>query len=432
MQLVKIHCFMLLAVWLATSVAVIATPPDSGRAVVIWISIDGVRPDYLDRAETPAFDRLRAEGAWSSGLAPVFPSLTFPNHASQATGVLPGQHGIVMNSFYDRAAGREFNFPGHPRLLQAEPIWITAERQGRRTAVFDWVHSYGEYAGTTPAYHADHFRGALSDRERLQLVLDAWQLDTGSDQPLQLLMGYMMTPDAVGHQYGPDSPEIDETMAQADAELGVFLDEAITLFDERRDPHDQLYVLVTSDHGMSEVHTVVNPYLLSGLSREEADSSAAELVTSGNVAQLYLLEADDAATRRAWADTIVERVREFDFADVYHRADLPARWGYEHAERTGDVVIVLHTGYTFNRGAHRVHMPREDINAHLGMHGYDVVDNPEMNGIWVAWRYPQTWGGIEIGPTHSLQLHATIADWLGIEPAPAALQDPIRWGEATR
>lgn len=419
---------MLAAAWLAMGLGIsTAVTPDTGRAVVIWVSIDGVRPDYLDRTETPVFDRLRAEGAWSSGLAPVFPSLTFPNHASQATGVLPGRHGIIMNGFFDRAEGRDFNFPGAPRLLESEPIWITAERQGRRTAVFDWVFSYGEYEGTTPSYHAERYSGNISDRERLQLMLDAWQLDSHSESPLQLLMGYMVTPDTVGHQYGPDSVEIDESIQQADAELGDFWEEALTLFKQKMGPNDELYLLVTSDHGMSTVHTVVNPYLLSGLSREEADGPTAELLTSGNVAHLYLLEAEDDVARQAWADTIVAQVNKYPFADVYHRADLPAHWAYDHPERTGDVIIALHTGYTFNRGAPRVYMPREILNAHLGMHGYDVADNPEMNGILIAWRYPHRWGGIELGPTHALQLHATVADWLGIEPAPNAKQNPIRW-----
>ena len=399
----------------------------NGRSVVVWISIDGVRPDYIERTDTPTFDRMRREGAYSLALAPVFPSLTFPNHASQATGVSPGRHGIMMNSFYDREEQRDYSFPGAPRLLQAEPIWITAERQGRRTAVFDWVFSYGRHQATTPSYHADHYSGNIADRERLQLLIDTWQLDGAGTEPLQLLMGYMVEPDTVGHEAGPDSVAVEESVTRMDAKFGAFWQEALELFKRRMTPDDTLYLLVTSDHGMSTVHTVVNPYLLSGVSRDEADGEANALLTSGSVAHIYLLQPDTEEARRSQVDAIVARVSEVDFADVYRREELPAAWGYDHPQRTGDVVISLHTGYTFNRGATHLQMPREQLNSHRGMHGYDVEDNPEMNGIMLVWRYPDLLGGVDLGTTHSLQLHATVAEWLCIPPAPDALADPIRW-----
>src|SRR4051812_2968138 len=59
----------------------------SGRTVVVWISIDGMRHDYVDRYQLPTLGRLMREGAYSRQLVPVFPSLTFPSHASEITGV---------------------------------------------------------------------------------------------------------------------------------------------------------------------------------------------------------------------------------------------------------------------------------------------------------------------------------------------------------
>src|SRR5690606_19322734 len=108
-------------------------PPADSRSpqnVVLWISVDGLRGDYVDRGVTPFLKSLMQHGAYSRQLAPVFPSLTFPSHVSQATGVPPGVHGIVSNNYYDAAAGRESRFPGDPNLLLAEPIWLTAARQG--------------------------------------------------------------------------------------------------------------------------------------------------------------------------------------------------------------------------------------------------------------------------------------------------------------
>jgi hypothetical protein len=59
------------------------------------------------------------------------------------------------------------------------------------------------------------------------------------------------------------------------------------------------------------------------------------------------------------------------------------------------------------------------------MHGYDPVTNPEMLGAAIVWRFPEPIGGLDLGPVHSLQLHATVARLLGIDPAEAARQDGI-------
>ena len=99
-------------------------PP--GRAVVVWISIDGLRPDYLDRGATPLFHRMIREGAYSKQLMTIFPSLTFPSHDAEATGTPAGMHGIPANDFYDTATHQQYNFPKFAEMLQAEPIWLTA------------------------------------------------------------------------------------------------------------------------------------------------------------------------------------------------------------------------------------------------------------------------------------------------------------------
>lgn len=186
-------CLTWLLVSLAMSTAAdgarLGETDTTGRTVVIWISIDGVRPDYIERSETP---------------------------------------------------------------------------------VKDWVMSYGEFNGTTAAHHASGYDGRLTDRERIQIVLDTWRDDEAAE-PVQLLMGYMDHPDKTGHLHGPDGPEIEFSMKKMDEHMSTFVEEALTLFRERMEPEDALYLLVTSDHGMSTVHTAVNPYALTGISREESD-----------------------------------------------------------------------------------------------------------------------------------------------------------------
>ena len=91
--------FALLAMLTAVGRAATADAP------LILISLDGFRWDYLEKypAESPTLRALKRDGVTARGLIPVFPSNTFPNHYSIATGLLPAHHGIVNNIFFDPA-----------------------------------------------------------------------------------------------------------------------------------------------------------------------------------------------------------------------------------------------------------------------------------------------------------------------------------------
>ena len=68
---------------------------------LLMISFDGFRHDYMQKYDTPNFDRLAEKGIVSEGLVPIFPANTFPNHYSIITGMYAGNHGLIANSFYD-------------------------------------------------------------------------------------------------------------------------------------------------------------------------------------------------------------------------------------------------------------------------------------------------------------------------------------------
>ena len=72
---------------------------------VILISFDGFRYDYADKFDAANFKSIRSKGAWAEGLIPSFPSKTFPNHYTIITGLYPGHHGLVDNTFYDPERG---------------------------------------------------------------------------------------------------------------------------------------------------------------------------------------------------------------------------------------------------------------------------------------------------------------------------------------
>lgn len=266
----------------------------AGKNVVLWISIDGCRGDYVDRGVTPFLQSLMDHGEFTKKLTPVFPSLTFPSHVCEATGVRPGVNGIVSNTWYDTETHQKYNMPGDPRLLEAEPIWLTATRQGIRTAVLDWPLSQGEelLSENSPraAYSNPRYDPDPSDLERLQKLVDVYKDDfekSPTTEPLRLLMGYGHAIDTAGHKYGPDSQQTTSAVQATDDVLRRIVGQIDDIFKQHMHPNqgDALYVLITTDHGMAPVKTFVNLHHLMG-GAEVPDSVIA--LTSGSIANIYL------------------------------------------------------------------------------------------------------------------------------------------------
>lgn len=404
----------------------LTTPPSAAEFfpepvnTVLWISIDGFRPDYLEKAETPFLDQLRKKSAWTDELWPIFPSVTFPSHVSIATGTYPQEHGIVSNTFYDLETGALHRFPNQADLLEAEPIWITAERQGVRTAVLGWPLSYAQTGDVTATYCAVAFDGSLTDQQRLEQTLDLFE----NDPSLRLLLSYTVSPDREGHRYGTDHPKVFEAVEDIDMLLKTTFNRAISIWENKKQsPDDQFFLVVTSDHGMRPVQTLVHPEKLTGLENDETT----QIITAGNIAHLYLSRDQDTVDQQVVKTKILTQLDSYDFVSVWPREEIPEKWNLRHPTRTGDLLLVLEEGYTFNRLASDLLFPLEGTGRSLGTHGYDPETTAEMRTLLVIHTYPESSSEIHLGNVDALQLHATVARILNIEPAPKARQNPIDW-----
>ncbi|NDC36703.1 MAG: hypothetical protein EBZ48_01480 [Proteobacteria bacterium] len=65
--------------------------------VVLIISIDGLRPDVLLRAQAPVLKDLLQKGSFSFYARTTQIALTLPSHMSMLTGVSPDIHGVTWN-----------------------------------------------------------------------------------------------------------------------------------------------------------------------------------------------------------------------------------------------------------------------------------------------------------------------------------------------
>ena len=104
MKLVTKSILLLLALGLSSPFVAFSQTTTNDKYVVM-LSLDAFRWDYSTLTNTPNLDKIAKEGVKAKALIPCYPSKTFPNHYSMATGLHPDHHGIVMNSFYDSTLG---------------------------------------------------------------------------------------------------------------------------------------------------------------------------------------------------------------------------------------------------------------------------------------------------------------------------------------
>jgi predicted AlkP superfamily pyrophosphatase or phosphodiesterase len=177
---------------------------------LILVSIDGFSPDYLSLYPTPALDRIAAAGVRAESLRPVFPSLTFPNHYSIATGLYPSEHGIVSNRFPDETRRSWYKLSDRDsvedgRWYGGEPIWVTAEKHGLVSAAYYFVGTEAAIQGVRPS-HWNSFDASVPGDERVARVVE-W-LQWPEDRRPHMITLYFEHVDTAGHEFGRGSPEL--------------------------------------------------------------------------------------------------------------------------------------------------------------------------------------------------------------------------------
>ncbi|MEE8335057.1 MAG: ectonucleotide pyrophosphatase/phosphodiesterase, partial [Candidatus Neomarinimicrobiota bacterium] len=222
----------------------------SGKPYVLLISFDGFRADYLEWYFTPNFDRLASKGVKAQGLKPVFVTKTFPNHYSIVTGMYIETHGLIGNDFYARDLDLHFRLSDRSmvengRFYGGEPIWVTAENQGLKTAAYFWVGSEAPVGGIFPSIWKPYDE-SIPFRARIDSIATWFELP--SDRRPNLALLYFNEPDNVGHNYGPKAPETEAMIEQLDEIMGTIMDKM-----ELLSIYDSLNIIVVADHGMAEV-----------------------------------------------------------------------------------------------------------------------------------------------------------------------------------
>ena len=368
------------------------SPAQEAKPYVILISADGFRYNYAEQYKAEHLLAFANEGVKASSMIPCFPSVTFPNHYAMATGLYPAHHGIVQNIFYDR--DRKTFYSSSNKITYEDgkwyggtPLWVLAEQQQMVTANFYWVGSDAPIKGIYSTYHYKHNNKIPID-DRIQAVVN-WLKQPAETRP-HLITFYLPQVDDEGHKYGPNSPEVANSVQFIDSTVYA-LTKAVNTTGLKVN-----YIFV-SDHGMSEPdtqHPLPTPAAL--------DTS--KFIISGDRMVVELIAKNPDDIQKTY-EALKKEAKDYD---VYLREKMPPHLHSSKSDdwhnRIGDIVLITHWPKMFN-----IYNRKLD----KGQHGFDPATVKDVHAIFFAWG-PAFKQHTEIAAFPNVDIYPLVTQILGL------------------
>jgi predicted AlkP superfamily pyrophosphatase or phosphodiesterase len=372
-----------------------ATKPGATGPLIL-ISIDGFRWDYLQRHDAPTLKALAAGGVHATRMTPSFPSKTFPNHYTLVTGLYPQNHGIVANWFYDPADNAKFDMgKTEARWWKGgEPVWITGEKQGVRSACFFWPGSESEHDGLRPSFFKP-FDKKLNAAERVDGLL-AWLALPPVQRPRFATL-YFDIVDTIGHKFGPLTPETAAAVKEADDAVARLLAGL-----ERLGLRDSASLVIVSDHGMSECPPEKVVFF-----ENLMDKSQVRVEATGPYGGVRPHPGVD-------VDSLVAGIRAKlpPSIQVYRREDTPARLHYNTGDLIPPVLLIADDHWTIEE---KSRWSPTWAATNKATHGWDPA-TPNMGALFIA-SGPAFRQRVEIPDVANIDVYNLLCATLGIKPA---------------
>lgn len=374
------------------------------RPTVVLVSLDGFRSDYLETYKPPNLLRLAKKGVRAKWLIPSFPTKTFPNHYTVATGLYPENHGIVANNIYDPEFDAVFGLGKREEVQNSrwwggEPIWVTAERQGQAAAAYFFPGTETEIGGVRPTIWKD-YDGKVPNEDRVDAVL-SW-FDLPADERPTVFTLYFSDVDDAGHGFSPDSEFTRNAVKRVDEMIGRL----VSGF-RKRGIDGRVNLIVVSDHGMAPVPSS-NVIVLD----EMFDAEMAERIFwVGELIQIW--------PKEGYEDTIYDSIKAKlpPQASIYRRAEIPERYHYRNNRRIAPILVLPDVGWVIvNRERAERMKAAGGEEAVRGSHGYDNL-SPDMRALFIA-NGRAFKKGFVAEPFSNVEIYNVMCRILGLTPAP--------------
>ena len=372
---------------------------NSDRPYVVLISFDGFSHEYVSLYDTPNLDKFILGGTSASRMVSSYPSKTFPNHYTMVTGLYPGNHGLIDNSFYDRQRKEVYRVSDRTKVEDeyyygGTPLWQLVQQGGMKSASYFWVGSEAPVSGSFPDFYKI-YDGKVPNEERINVVLDWLKLE--EEERPNFVSLYFSFIDDVGHEYGPYSEEMAEAVVEADRLVGLLLDKMSSLSFKPN-------VILVSDHGMMPMDNDPDTFIpfdkLINL-----ENPAFLGVNNGTHGHVYAITADNSQV-----DSLYNSLKlsaELGYG-VYKHDNLPEHWNFEN-DRVGDIFMVADPGKYLTRSSRNIDSWEEE----WGTHGFDPYVCEEVGAIFYA-NGPNIAVNKKIEEFQNIHLYPLIAEIFGL------------------
>ena len=380
---------------LATLVLLASCKP---KNYTVIISLDGNRWDYPEYYEMPFFDSLATVGV-SARMEPSYPSSTFPNHYTMATGLVPDHNGIVNNTFWNPATNYSYSISDqearfNPEYYLGEPVWATAQRQGEKAGVIYWVGSDIPVGGVYPTYYRNWNEDPHWDfSQRVDEIIRLLSLP--EEERPRLVMGYFDEPDHHGHVYGPLAPETAAMAHSMDSLMRCLYGRLMAL-----PIADKINFIVTGDHGMTEI------------------SPERFICIKDVLKEEWLIRASGNTPTSLWVvpecvDSVYNALCGLEHISVWKHGEVPEYLNYGTSDRLGDIIVSPDLGWQFNWKPSR----------NNGTHGFDCKEEDMLVAFRAigpdfkkAYEAPFTKG--DPSAFRNVDIYPLLCHLLGVKPAP--------------
>jgi predicted AlkP superfamily pyrophosphatase or phosphodiesterase len=361
------------------------------KPYVILISADGFRYDYAEKYRAENLLKLSRSGVKAKSMIPAFPSVTYPNHYTIATGLYPAHHGLVYNQFYDRSRKSTYNISDRKTVedgtwYSGTPIWVLAEQQAMLTASYFFVGDEAAIQQTYATYRY-HFNDTANINFRINKVVD-WLILPEDIRP-HLICFYISNVDHDGHMFGPDAPETEAAVQFVDKAIGSMVEKV----NATGLPVNFIFL---ADHGMAAVDTLTRINIAAMI-----DTS--RFIMRGGSTSLHMY-ANDTADIEPTYQLLKKKER---FFNVYRREEIPAKWHFTKADdrfnRVGDIFITPQYPKVLSSYTNRISP---------GAHGFDPAFK-KMHAAFYAWG-PQIKTGKTIRSFENIHVYPLVCQLLGL------------------
>uniref|UniRef100_T1J3R9 glycerophosphocholine cholinephosphodiesterase n=1 Tax=Strigamia maritima TaxID=126957 RepID=T1J3R9_STRMM len=384
-----------------------ATSPKKDK--VLLILLDAFRWDYVDGLpETGGFKKLIKSGVKAEHMMPIYPSESYPNYFAIATGLYAENHGVVSNYMYDPDEDVVFNM-GEGKdskrsswFDKAEPIWVTAERNGIPTASLDWPSADIPIRQIRPQI-ASPYKLKLSPYSLQRSLRKAVNLLASGSNNIHFCQVFSEWTDALAHTFGP--------YIMKNYMVPMFIDDVIRDFlsyVKLKKLDQSLNIILLSDHGM----TNTDPFSVTNLKLHNFFDIEDVNLVSNHGSNMGIFP------KCGKEDKVYNQLKKISGIKVYKKDQIPDSYHLKNSNKVPPIFIETLKGYYISPINDRKQIGGGPVSFPImGYHGYNPIGFADMWGTFIA-SGPAFRKGIQVPAINNVDVYNLLAHLLNISALP--------------